>query len=142
MKKLPYFIVLTVAVSVIAAILLHFLCKKGSCGKKRRVSSGKKISLTPRVSKKFKGFNQNLLLNADVPGAEAEITALQYLINSYYGYNAVVITGVWDTDTADAVRNITGLSGVSLYQFRYYYYVQVRGNDAATAIFNHLTENR
>lgn len=93
------------------------------------------------TAKTFGSFNYNLLLNADTSNAEPEITALQMLINAYYGGTpaSISVTGTWTQQTENAVQDITGKSTTNLYEFRYFYFDPQRGDDAATAIFQSLT---
>lgn len=141
MKKLPFFLAISVAVALAAAFILHLI----SDSKKTTVTTGSgalPLDENSEAGKTFKGFNYNLLLKSDTHNGEAEITLLQHLINAYYGVPTVFVTGKYDSATASAITAITKKSSITLYQFRYYYFVQVRGEAKAIEIINSLTENR
>jgi hypothetical protein len=144
MKKLPLFLFVSITVAAVTALILHLISDKKKSGAINVPTGAGSIPVdeNSRAAKTFKGFNYNQFLNENTVNSEAELTALQHLINGYYGSQAIAVTGLWDAATASAVLDITGLSGVSLYQFRYYYFTPLRGDAAARQIFNQLTENR
>ena len=94
---------------------------------------------TPSLMK-FKGFNFDLLLNENTKRAVAEVTALQREINAYYGGSqSIDVTGVFDTQTKNAVNDIVGKTETSLTEFNFKYLAKKRGQKAATDLISSMT---
>jgi len=142
MKKSTFYIVLGIAAALLAGVAVYEWRRRKGITK---VSRGEDyIPLNSEGSytqKTFKGFNYNLMLNENTVHGEAEITALQYLINAYYGGpDSVETSGEWNKATGNAIQDITGKSTTNLYEFRYFYFTPLRGDAAAVDIFKELTE--
>lgn len=70
--------------------------------------------LTSRV--KSSSINVNQILSADSVGNEAEIAALQILVNLYNEEKYVNVDGIWSDKLTTAVQHMTGgQTAVSLY---------------------------
>lgn len=135
MKKLPIYLLITVALSVAGAFLIDWLRRRNEAGEPVLMANGEALEPAPT----FKNFNYNKLLNARSVQAVPEITALQYLINDYYGEPVLTITGTFDDATLSAVKDITGKASTNLWEFRYMYHAPKKGDKAAAAILEALT---
>lgn len=142
-KNLLFYIPLGVSVALGAVLLVTWLKRRSDTLTMDSQPRGKDYLNTPDadVYKKFKGFNPNLLLNKNTPDGKAEITLLQHFINAYYGGTpSLLITGVFDTPTRNAVMDITGKDTTSIYEFNYIYLQPVRGAALGDKIMMELTE--
>jgi hypothetical protein len=140
MKKLPFYIVSGVAVAAVSALIIVWLSRRRNPFNITKGPDYLPLDENSAAAQTFKGFNYNLYLSENTKNAEPEITALQHLLNAYYGTQTIPVTGIYDVLTANAVEDITGKSGISLFQFRYYYFDQLRGDQAAVKIFESITD--
>lgn len=138
-KKWPFYITLAIAVSVIAAFILHYISEHTPKKVAAPTTDDNTGTTGSEPAKQFSGFNYNLQLNRNTPNAEAEITLLQEFINAYYGAPQLAVNGVYDEATAAAVRDIAKQENISLFNFRYYYLVPAVGENTAIEIIRKYT---
>jgi len=141
MKKTTFYIITGILVAITTAIIvIEYRRRRGILQPSTGADYIPVSDSNSYTTQTFAGFNYNLLLSDNTVHGEAEITALQALINGYYAGTATVpVTGVWDAQTAAAVRHITGKSSTNLYEFRYFYFAPQRGDAAAQEILKSLT---
>lgn len=109
--------------------------------RKREVDAQQQAAAATGVLPKFKGFNSGLLLNTSSRQAVAEVTALQMMINAYYnGARTVGVTGIFDAQTKEAVKDIIGKNSTTLNEFRFQYLIKERGERVADDIFRSITQ--
>jgi hypothetical protein len=143
MKKLPFYIAVGIAVAAVSAFVIMELRRRTQPLTPESIPHGPDYLFNDQSNavQTFKGFNLRTALNKRTKNATAEITALQHMINAYYGTNTLAATGQFDTPTANAVRDIEGKSTTNLYEFIYFYLVPHRGLDQANTILQSLTTN-
>lgn len=141
MKKTTFYIITGILVAITTAIIvIEYRRRKGILQPTTGTDYIPVSDSNSYTTQTFAGFNYNLLLNDNTVHGEAEISALQALINGYYaGATTIPVSGTWDAATAAAVQHITGKSSTNLYEFRYFYFDPQRGDDAAKAIFKSMT---
>jgi hypothetical protein len=103
----------------------------------------------PLAQQKFAGFRFTENLNEMTKNAVPEIVALQHMINAYYvqhminayygGTETIAITGIYDTATQSAVKDITRKYSTSLKEFNFQFLIKKRGEIVANDLLTSIT---
>jgi hypothetical protein len=143
MKKLPFYLVSTIAAAAIVLLVVTRVkqSKFTLTTNSQRAGQDFNLGTDAAVNKTFAGFDYNKLLNKDTNAGTAEISLLQALINGYYGspQPTVSISGTFNTATRNAVMDITGKQETSVYEFYYNYFAPMRGMEKGQAIIDSMT---
>jgi len=142
MKKLPFYLTLSIAVAAIAALVITWIQRKNFTLTTANQSGGDELlGSDADVKKAFNGFDYNKLLNTSTDGGEMEIKLLQRLINAYYGgpTDTVGVSGTFTAATRNAVMDITGKQETSIYEFYYMYFAPMRGWEKGQAIIDSMS---
>lgn len=142
MKKLPFYIALSVAVAAIVALIASSMKRNGRSifGGSSAPTDAASASLTwTPVNAKL---NPSATLSAGSKNAANEMAALQNLLNVYNGRNVVAVTGEWDEATANQVTAIAGKGNTNLYEFAYKYLTPKVGQNAAMEYYGDLMNGK
>lgn len=104
------------------------------------VALGAPFQIVNPTGQPFQSINGSAVLSKSATNSSNEIVVLQNYINAYLGKMILTVNGQFDNETEQVLKQITGKSSISLYEFKQQY-MSIRdgvGENKANEIYNTL----